>query len=408
MSYFKTRVKLLKKLLCLVFVLIITVIPAAPFAGAAGKTVKGTSYPYIFVSGYAGWGNYDKFNDTLPYWGRLNGDLIAYLNKQGYKSYAASINPLGSAWDRACELYAQLTGTVVDYGEVHSAKYHHFRYGYDFSKEPLIQGWGKKDKNGNLNKINIIAHSFGGATSRLFAELMANGSKEEIKGTKIGKVSGFFKGSKADWIYSISTFASPHDGTDSVLIFSPLEMMTVFGLTENLGSLQQEPVVQYASKIGKSMTLTNINDTGLYDLTIDGASELNKKISIIKNIYYFSTPSDATKASSSSDTRIPDTSVSDPLFLANIYMIGRSKTVTEKGTVVDEKWFSNDGVVNTISSIAPKNEPRKTFNVKNIKPGIWNVMTTFKGDHAAIIGGLSHKVDINSLYLNQIKLVNSI
>jgi len=36
-------------------------------------------------------------------------------------AYAASVAPNGSAWDRACELYAQLSGTRVDYGKAHTA-----------------------------------------------------------------------------------------------------------------------------------------------------------------------------------------------------------------------------------------------------------------------------------------------
>lgn len=38
------------------------------------------------------------------------GDLISYLNEKGFDSYAASVSPFGSAWDRACELYAQIYG----------------------------------------------------------------------------------------------------------------------------------------------------------------------------------------------------------------------------------------------------------------------------------------------------------
>jgi hypothetical protein len=41
----------------------------------------------------------------MPYWGMRGGDLIAYLNEKGFESYAASVSPFGSAWDRACELY---------------------------------------------------------------------------------------------------------------------------------------------------------------------------------------------------------------------------------------------------------------------------------------------------------------
>ena len=38
------------------------------------------------------------------------------------------------AWNRACELYAQLNGSVTDYGVEHFARCGHLRYGRDFSK----------------------------------------------------------------------------------------------------------------------------------------------------------------------------------------------------------------------------------------------------------------------------------
>lgn len=75
---------------------------------------------FIFVHGLSGWGSYDPVYKRMPYWGMRGGDLISYLSKNGFSSHAASVSPTGSAWDRACELYAQLTGTRVDYGAEHS------------------------------------------------------------------------------------------------------------------------------------------------------------------------------------------------------------------------------------------------------------------------------------------------
>ena len=79
----------------------------------------------MFVHGLSGWGSYDARYQVMPYWGMFGGDLIKYLNGEGFPSYAASVAPEGSAWDRACELYAQLTGTVTDYGKAHSEQYGH-------------------------------------------------------------------------------------------------------------------------------------------------------------------------------------------------------------------------------------------------------------------------------------------
>ena len=63
----------------------------------------------IFVHGLSGWGSYDAAYQRMPYWGMRGGDLMAFLRQQGFDCYAASVAPTGSAWDRACELYARLS-----------------------------------------------------------------------------------------------------------------------------------------------------------------------------------------------------------------------------------------------------------------------------------------------------------
>ena len=130
---------------------------------------------FIFVHGLSGWGSYDAAYRWMPYWGMRGGDLIAFLRDKGYDSYAASVSPTGSAWDRTCELYAQIAGTRVDYGTVHSQTFRHERFERDFSACPLIPDWGEE------TRLVLIGHSFGGATVRMFAELLAR-TVREIQG----------------------------------------------------------------------------------------------------------------------------------------------------------------------------------------------------------------------------------
>ncbi len=101
-----------KKFLCLLLALVMAgsllLLPAA----AANTQQSGAErYPTVYVHGLMGWGARDQIYAVTPYWG-LTSDLMPYLTGKGYESYAASVGPLSSAWDRACELYAQLTGTT--------------------------------------------------------------------------------------------------------------------------------------------------------------------------------------------------------------------------------------------------------------------------------------------------------
>ena len=110
--------RFLSLLLALTLAVSLCVLPAA----AADQTCPSSkSDPVVFVHGLMGWGERAGLNSVLPYWGMTTGSLTAYLNSLGYETYSATVGPISSAWDRACELYAQLTGTTVDYGAAHAA-----------------------------------------------------------------------------------------------------------------------------------------------------------------------------------------------------------------------------------------------------------------------------------------------
>ena len=78
---------------------------------------------YVFCHGLNGYGQYDKRYEKKPYWGRASGDVVSAFRSQGYSAFAASVAPQGSAWDRACELYAQIVGARTDYGAAHAREY---------------------------------------------------------------------------------------------------------------------------------------------------------------------------------------------------------------------------------------------------------------------------------------------
>ena len=115
-----------KRFLCLLLTLILAASLCVFPAAAADQTCPSSKDdPVVFVHGLMGWGQRDKINRIMPYWGMTTGSLPDYLATQGYETYAASVGPISSAWDRACELYAQLVGTRTDYGVKHSQDFGH-------------------------------------------------------------------------------------------------------------------------------------------------------------------------------------------------------------------------------------------------------------------------------------------
>ena len=166
-----------------------------------------TDYAYVFVHGLIGWGEDTFMENIISYFGTFSGSLMRYLRSCGLNCHTATLSVNNSAWDRACELYAQLTGTRTDYGEAHSARCHHPRYGRNYTGRALLDEFDAE------HKINLIGHSFGGATALVFLELMANGDAAECEASQDSTVSPLFEGGKADWIYSLTTLASPTNGT---------------------------------------------------------------------------------------------------------------------------------------------------------------------------------------------------
>ena len=405
-----------KKFLCLLLALVMAgsllLLPAA----AANTQSGATRYPTVYVHGLMGWGEHDQIYSAVPYWG-LSTDLMPYMTSKGYESYAASVGPLSSAWDRACELYAQLTGTTVDYGAAHAAEYGHARYGATYDK-PLFAGWSAS------KKINLVGHSFGGATIRLFLDILADGSAEEQAAAKAAgtEVSPFFQGGKADWVYSLTTLAAPHNGTTFLECCGDMTqfaaeasttMAKLLGISDFKGvydfQLEQfgfyrkdgETVLEALDRVLHSDFLSH-NDNVFRDLTIDRALELNDDIEIQPNVYYFSYAGDKTRQSTLTGERTSAVDMA-PLFVpfAN-QMCGYYDQTTAGGFRIDKSWAPNDGLVNTVSALYPTDsagrcltQSGKTGYVQQdgysnvgYQPGVWNVMPVRHYDHGNFIAGM--------------------
>ena len=123
---------------------------------------EGNKYPIVLVHGFMGFGRDELLG--YKYWGGIV-DIQESLRNQGYKTYTATVGPVSSNWDRACELYAYLVGGTVDYGAAHAKKYGHERYGRTFE--------GIYKDVSDANKIHLIGHSMGGQTVRTLTQLLS-------------------------------------------------------------------------------------------------------------------------------------------------------------------------------------------------------------------------------------------
>ena len=145
-------------------------------------------YPVILVPGVASYGE--------------GASAARVAKSMGLECRLVSFGLVSGIWDRACELYAQIFGGRVDYGEAHSKKYGHSRFGKFYS------GMTAKDPE----KINIIAYGFGAPVARLFIDLLCNGSEEEKGATAPEELSGLFKGGNKGFVHCLVTVAGINSG----------------------------------------------------------------------------------------------------------------------------------------------------------------------------------------------------
>ena len=202
---------------------------------------------------------------------------------------------------------------------------------------------------------------------------MAKGDETERNSTSADDISPLFTGNKADWIYSLTSLAAPHNGT------------TAYGL-EN--------------------SMPDNTDTAAYDMFIDHAIEINKNMVTDENTYYFSISCSAT-TQNADGTYSADKDRMEFLFHGDSDELGRLKGTTSGGYVVDESWFENDGLVNTVSAKAPSDAPSKAFDAENITAGVWNIMPVYQGDHMSLQGGFFKvNTDVERLYTEHFDMIN--
>ncbi|KAJ9452467.1 Lipase [Diplonema papillatum] len=222
------------------------------------------------------------------------------LEKAGLTTYAVSVGKFSSNWDRACEAYAQVRGTVVDYGVCHSRKFNHSRFGRDYTGKGMFPQWDAD------HKVHLFGHSMGGPTITTLQRILREGSGCEED------TSELFLGGH-NWITSMTAFSGVLSGSTIVDLITKAELMqlvknlivTAAGLLDNTviddlydiqldqWGLERESGESFSSfwdRVEASPFVKEENkDIASYDLSIEGVRSANAEGPLAYNdTYYYS------------------------------------------------------------------------------------------------------------------------
>ena len=372
--------------------------------------------PCVFVGGLISYGERTAFWHLLPTFGIWE-NVPRMLEAEGYECYVSSPGTFNSNWDRACNLYAELMGTVVDYGEAHAKAHGHARYGFDY-REPLVPDWGPE------RPINLLGHSVGGPTVYYFAHLMAQGCQAEREATEDGSLSPLFSGGQSDLIHSVTglagTFngvsaASPFFGAGSFTGDNKAVVINRTGILDSIWAPAPPPenpslFFQY-SRFRDILNFLTTGDQMFYDLSPGGAAEKNRGMETAEDIYYFSYSLCDSKPDKNGnwvmDIRnlwagLPLPTGPVVYFLGNIMGSWRSDGYVYGGGggpfTLDEAWRANDGMANTITELYPFGQPNKEYDPENLERGTWQVMPTMHGYTHGFFGGFDFKYTPDDLF----------
>ncbi|TDX65126.1 hypothetical protein EDE12_10398 [Methylosinus sp. sav-2] len=317
----------------------------------------------VFVHGLMGWGPDDL--GGLPYWG----DAPAQFSPR-FRTHLAKCGPLNSVHDCACELFAEIAGARIDYGEAHSAHAGHARFSRDYSGRGFVEGWSAE------RPVILIGHSAGAQTCRMLQNLLA----QDFWGV----------GSNADWVEAIVCVAGALNGSTLAYRYCDeergrpkmLPSALVAGALAAVSALARVGAARFydlhldhwtREEEGGEAFLRRLDATRFvesgdnlsFDVTLHGAARLNQSMETFENCLYLSLVSSATREGRFwslpflRNRHRPDRSMELTMRDSASYIATRPEFSVApapdwgSGDLTMDLWRENDGVVNTISQRYP-------------------------------------------------------
>ncbi len=361
-------------------------------------------YPIVLIHGFLGWGP-DEMGG-YKYWGGKD-DIADLLRQEGHTVFEVSVGPVSSNWDRAVEAYTQLKGGQVDYGKAHSEKFGLIQKPEGKTFVGLYPEW---DEN---HPVHIIGHSMGGQTARMLQYLLASKIYEDQESTIFEK-SPLLGQVNLKWIHSITTIATPHNGTTMAeLVTNTFPFVQYFvGLAGVVGTrfydfdleqwnLTRKANESWSSYVSRMRThpAWETKNISSWDASLDGAKAMNNYAVASADIFYFSILTSITEKNADNHFHSPVRSA--PLLIrARAKILGTKVGYWQDGTNTDSTWYENDGLINTCSMAGPTTGTNGPDTITPLVEkdvlisGQWYTIGPLKMNHWNIIG---HKLMLGNL-----------
>ncbi|KAI0784978.1 alpha/beta-hydrolase [Abortiporus biennis] len=374
--------------------------------------------PLVIVEGFLGfagaglWGNFEE-HINLP----------NSSSSKNRKTIFASVGPVSSLHDRACELFYALLGGTVDYGEEHAMIHGHSRYGRTHN-HGLYPQWSIE------NPLHFLGHSLGGPTITKLQWLM--------------KLGFFGSQYNPDMIRSISTISAPFRGTQLVYLLGERVDSAPSVRPFSIGSILAKSVhiLSYFSPFlpsildmhsdSRSLSMRHSSfmsfvkhlwhsewaegrDATPFDVTFGAADEREETMEGLLNpaTFYRSYAASITKPHASTASS-SNSIYAVPLYLASLAMnsfdfssiyptpsfLSENQTTNkhpQNSHSTHDSWYANDGVVPVFSQWHPFScrdtkcrhhtfdyTNHKALNMDKPEPGIWDVYTLDDTHHVSI------------------------
>jgi triacylglycerol esterase/lipase EstA (alpha/beta hydrolase family) len=350
-------------------------------------------FPVILVHGLFGWGPSEVAE--FPYWG-TGRSVPSPLRRR-----EASVGPISSLHDRACELAFQIRGGRVDYGEAHAGEFGHARFGRTYDGGAAFHPEWSADR-----PVHLVGHSMGGPTAFLLQQLLAEddfgwGSNERWVAS-ISSISGVLNGSTATYFLGCdeTTGLLDEDGAAAFLGRGiELVLRATGGLFDRfydfdldhwgIAARAGEPLVDYLPRIAGSRMFAG-RDNGAFSLTIQSLLDQNARCVTYPDTYYFSYVTEQTTSGFLTAHAYPEPDMNPFIIPISLY-IGRKQFARAfyPGFHSDD-WWPNDGLVSVYSQMYPRSAGNHPVGgvidaETGFEPGAWYYRLLDDVDHIDVV-----------------------